>query len=91
MKNTRDFVAFAVIALFAFLLVRDPTDKLIQGAMIAAFSTAYGFYLGGSKIGSDTAARNAEIVGAAATSTPTEPQPVTVVNDEAQPVPVEAK
>ena len=80
-------MAFAIVGMMAFMLYRDPTDKLIQGAMIAAFATAIGYYLGGSKTGADTAARNAEIVQNAANPSST-PQPVVVANDSTNPVPV---
>jgi hypothetical protein len=58
----REWIAFAIIGLFAYAFIQNPTEQLMVGAIIAAFSTAYGFYLGGSKTGSDTATKNADTV-----------------------------
>lgn len=85
----RELVACALILLFAYVLARNPHDQTVIGALLTAFATAYGFYLGGSKTGTDTAAKNADTVSNQATansSSPT-PQPVTVVNEPDQPVP----
>ena len=86
--EAREVMAFAVVGLFGWAFFKNPTDTLMVGALIAAFSTAYGFYLGGSKVGSDTATRNADTVAKAA-ETNADPQPVKVVNEPTEPVPVE--
>lgn len=83
--DAREVMAFCIMGLFAYGFVMNPHEPLIVGAMIAAFSTAYGFYLGGSKVGSDTATKNADTLAARSV----EPQPVIVTNDSATPVPVE--
>lgn len=62
----REFVAAAVIALFAWAFYKNPDDEIIIGSLLTAFATAIGFYLGGSKVGSDTAAKNADTVAAQA-------------------------
>jgi len=50
MKNSfREIVALVIIGLFAFAYWQHPDDMLLQGALIAAFSTAYGYFLGSSK------------------------------------------
>jgi len=58
--DAREVIAFCIMALFAYGFVMNPHEPLIVGAMIAAFSTAYGFYLGGSKVGAETATKNAD-------------------------------
>lgn len=58
----REFVAVALLTYFGILLLCNVNDAEMKGATITAFAAAWGYYLGGSKIGSDTAARNAEAV-----------------------------
>jgi len=78
--DAREIMAFCIMAMFAYGFIMNPHEPLIVGAMIAAFSTAYGFYLGGSKVGSDTATKNADTLAASArtgsdapTGTPADP------------------
>ncbi len=80
-------MAFAVVGLFAYAFWRNPSEQLMLGAIIAAFTTAIGFYLGGSKVGSDTATKNADTLTAIGTATATAPQDVNVVNPPDHPVP----
>ncbi len=90
--NAREVMAFGVVALFAYAFIQNPQDQTIVGALIAAFAGAWGFYLGGSKVGSDTAEKNAaSVVETAKATVPTssEPQSVVVTNSPAQPVPTE--
>jgi ABC-type uncharacterized transport system permease subunit len=86
----REIVAGALILFFAWAFYENPHDQAIIGALLTAFATAYGFYLGGSKVGSDTAAKNADTVAAQAQAA-TGPQTVTIDNAADNPVPVEAK
>lgn len=87
-NSAREGMAFAVVALFAYAFWRNPSEQLMLGAIIAAFTTAIGFYLGGSKVGSDTATKNADTLTAiGAASTPPLVQDVNVVNPN--PLPVE--
>jgi hypothetical protein len=58
----REFVAGILILLFAYALWMNPTSETIIGALLTAFATAYGYYLGGSKVGADTATKNADTV-----------------------------
>lgn len=83
--SAREIMAFAVVGLFAFAFISNPKDQTIVGALIAAFAGAWGFYLGGSKVGSDTATKNADTLAARAT----EPQPVIVTNPPDAPVQTE--
>jgi hypothetical protein len=62
----REIVAASLMILFAYTLVRNPHDQTIIGALLTGFAGAWGFYLGGSKVGSDTAAKNADTVAAQA-------------------------
>ncbi|MFS0771024.1 hypothetical protein [Sphingomonas sp. 1P08PE] len=64
--DAREVMAFCIMGMFAYGFAKNPHEPLIVGAMIAAFSTAYGFYLGGSKVGSDTATKNADTLAARA-------------------------
>lgn len=88
-NNAREFIAFAIVALFAFAFFVNPHEPLLIGAMIAAFTTAIGFYLGGSKTGADNAKTNSDTLAAQSASATADPQPVTVVNSSAQPVPTD--
>lgn len=63
----RELVALSLILLFGALLYENPHDKTVIGALLTAFAGAWGFYLGGSKVGSDTAAKNADTLTAQAT------------------------
>lgn len=88
-ESAREVMAFAVVALFGYAFWINPKEQLMIGAIIAAFSTAYGFYLGGSKVGSDTAAKNADTVAANASAALATPTDVTVVNPPEHPVQTE--
>lgn len=41
-------VTVALIALFAFAYFKNTDDEMFKGALIAAFSAAYGYWLGSS-------------------------------------------
>jgi hypothetical protein len=84
----REAVALILLGLFAWAFFMNPHDQAIIGALLTGFATAYGFYLGGSKVGSDTAAKNAETVAAqaqAATDNAAGVQSVQVVNTADEP------
>lgn len=85
----REFVAFVLMAMFGWMLFKNPSDPIIIGALLTAFAAAWGFYLGGSKVGADTATKNADTLSnQAAANVPTaEPQQVEVVNEPSNPVP----
>jgi len=48
LADPRAWIAFAIIALFAYAYVSDAGDTL-EGALIAAFNIAIGYYLGSSR------------------------------------------
>jgi len=83
--DAREVMAFCIHALFAYGFMKNPHEPLIVGAMIAAFSTAYGYYLGGSKVGADTATKNADTLAARAADAPsgTPADPVSVTETKA--------
>ncbi len=86
--EAREYMALAIVGMFGFLLAKNPTDAVVITTLQSAFMLAVGYYLGASKIGSDTAKTNAEAIAhAATTATSSEPQQVEVVNDERKPVP----
>lgn len=62
--HARDLMAFGVLILFSATFAMNPHEPLIIGALIAAFSTAYGYYLGGSKVGADGAKANSDTLAA---------------------------
>lgn len=88
--SAREIMAFAVVALFGWAFVKNPTNETIIGALIAAFAGAWGFYLGGSKVGSDTATKNADTLRETALTAAIGPQAVEVVNAPANPVPTQS-
>jgi hypothetical protein len=80
-NGAREGMAFAVVALFAYAFWRNPSEQLMLGAIIAAFTTAIGFYLGGSKVGSDTATKNADTLTAIGTATAAAPAATGLAGD----------
>lgn len=62
----REFVAIVLLGYFGWAFYQNPTNETIIGALLMAFAGAWGFYLGGSKVGSDTATKNADTVAAQA-------------------------
>lgn len=44
-NDPRFVITLLLIGLFGFAYVQDPADDSMKGAIIAAFSTAYGFWL----------------------------------------------
>ena len=92
-EHSREAIAFSVVALFAYAFWRNPSEQLMLGAIIAAFTTATGFYLGGSKVGSDTATKNADTLreNATAASSTTDLQHVVVDQPADKPVPVKER
>ena len=44
-KDPRFIITLLLIGLFGYAYVQDGTDQAMKGAIIAAFSTAYGFWL----------------------------------------------
>ena len=45
-NNPKLLVSLLLIALFGFAFINNPDDETMKGAVILAFATAYGFWLG---------------------------------------------
>lgn len=45
-KDPRFAITLLLIGLFGFAYIHDPADQAMKGAIIAAFSAAYGFWIG---------------------------------------------
>lgn len=43
------YVSWALILLFGYAYLRNPSDETMKGALILAFATAYGYWLGSNK------------------------------------------
>ena len=43
------WISLILIGLFAFAFADNPDDETMRGALILAFATAYGFWLGSNK------------------------------------------
>ncbi len=52
----RFVITLLLIGLFGFAYLHDPSDQAMKGAIIAAFSAAYGFWIGSKQ--NDEATRN---------------------------------
>ena len=52
----RFVITLLLIGLFGFAYVDDPSDQAMKGAIIAAFSAAYGFWIG--SMGNEEATAN---------------------------------
>ena len=44
--DARFVITLLLIGLFGFAYIQDPADQAMKGAIIAAFSAAYGFWIG---------------------------------------------
>ena len=56
-NNPKLLVSLLLIALFGFAFINNPDDETMKGAVILAFATAYGFWLGKND-GDDTRSQN---------------------------------
>jgi hypothetical protein len=84
-KDPRTFVSLAVILLFGVAFLRHQNNALLIGALIGAFSTAVGYWLGSSKGSAD---KTRELVSLAhGELESSEPKPVKIVNTPGRPVP----
>lgn len=68
----RFIITLLLIGLFGFAYLNDPADQAMKGAIIAAFSAAYGFWIGSKNNEQATAntGKAFEAITAAAKSTP---------------------
>ena len=90
--GVRDVIALIIMALFSWVFIHSTATPGYEETLKNIVLIVAGFYLGGSKVGSDTATENAKTVSRAAkTPAPTmeNPQEVTVVNPPEDPVQVE--
>ncbi|WP_324807244.1 hypothetical protein SH584_11555 [Sphingomonas sp. LY29] len=92
-NEPRFLITVLLIGLFGYAYIIDPSDEAMKGALIGAFSAAYGFWIGSKQ--NDKATENTgkafdAIQAAAAMPSTTEPQQVEVVNSPSHPVPTTA-
>jgi len=76
-NDPRFIITLLLIGLFGFAYFNDPADQAMKGAIIAAFSAAYGFWIGSK--GNEKATENTgkafdAIAAAAAAGTTSEPR-----------------
>jgi len=60
--DPRVAITLLLIGLFAFAYIKNPDNGQMNGALIAAFAAAYGFWIGASKTGGEIALKNADAV-----------------------------
>jgi hypothetical protein len=48
-NDPRFVITLLLVGLFGYAFAQDPADESMKGAIIAAFSTAYGFWLAGKE------------------------------------------
>jgi hypothetical protein len=87
--EAREYMALAIVMMFGYVIIKDPFNSGYAETLKNVMVMAVGYYLGASKIGSDTAKTNADAIALAATGTNDHAQPVEVVNDADKPIPVE--
>ncbi len=81
-------ISFMLVGLFTGAYIAHPNDGTLNGAIIAAFSAAWGYYIGSSK-GSLTQTENVgKALDLASTSANSPTSKVEVVNTEDNPVPI---
>lgn len=87
----RFIITLMLICLFGFAYLQEPSDQAMKGAIIAAFSAAYGFWLGSKK--DEQASANTgkafDAITAAANAAPPGPIDAHIINPPSDPVPVE--
>lgn len=87
----RFIITLLLIGLFGFAYWHDPADQAMKGAIIAAFSAAYGFWIGSkqNEKSTENVGKAFDAIAAAANSQPAGPIDATIVNPPDNPVPVE--
>lgn len=92
-NDPRVVVTFLLILMFGYAFLRDPSDEAMKGAVIIAFATAYGFWLGnveGSKKASENTGKAfAAIEATAAAATVARSAPIEQMHVEAEKVEVD--
>jgi hypothetical protein len=83
-NDPRFIITLILVGVFAYAYGQDPSDQAMKGAIIAACSAAYGFWLGNKQ--NDKATENTgkafDAIAAAASSTPHAAGPQTVPTQE---------
>lgn len=72
----RFVITLLLIGLFGFAYIHDPADQAMKGAIIAAFSAAYGFWIGSKQneqASENTGKAFSAIEAAARAGTPSDP------------------
>jgi hypothetical protein len=100
-SDPKFIIAYTIIVGFGAAYIFHPSDTM-NGALIAAFAGAWGYYLGSSNSSSEVRGQVGKALDLAAAAQPPstttttttvepnatgEPMPVTVVNTPAEPVP----
>lgn len=78
----RAVITAAVLALFAFAYLSNPSDEMMKGALIAAFTSAVAYWLGSSKGSADKSSQLEEMQS---------PRSVRIDQPDSDPIPVEEK
>lgn len=79
----RFIVTLLLICLFGFAYIQDPADEAMKGAIIGAFSAAYGFWIGSKQ--NEKATENTGKAFDAIAAATTLPKDVKVVNPPEDP------
>lgn len=88
--DPRFAIAYTIILGFAAAYIWNPSETM-NGALIAAFAGAWGYYLGSSNSSNTVREQVGKALDIAAAAQPSQdtPQPVTIQQPAGQPVPVE--
>ncbi len=90
-NDPRFVITMLLIGLFGYAYIQDSSDEAMKGAIIAAFSTAYGFWLASKDKEQSTAntGKALDAIRAAQESTPLTDKPMEtiIVNRKDHPVP----
>lgn len=82
-RDPRFAIAMVIIILFAWAYYHSPTQEM-AGALIAAFSGAWGYFLGSSSGAAKNADNTGKALDLAATVAPPAPAPAAVTLDPGQ-------
>jgi hypothetical protein len=85
----RFIITLLLIGLFGFAYIQDPSDDAMKGAIIAAFSAAYGFWIGSKE--NEKATENTGRAFDAITAAVQTPSTVRIEQPPDNPVPVEER
>lgn len=86
-NDPRFIITLLLIVLFGYAYYHDPADQAMKGAIIGAFSAAYGFWIGSKsneKAADNTGKAFSAIEAAARAGTNNAPDDATALNDAQQ-------